>query len=58
MSKHHEPSDGSRGRVELKVGESYWVQCDGYRTMAVFLGDKKWRSLIYNEEIFDVIFAE
>ena len=44
--------------VELQMGKSYWVQCNGYRTVAVYLGDGKWRSLIGGKEMFDVLHAQ
>jgi hypothetical protein len=55
MAKHNDTSKIGRKLADLKIGESYWVQCEGYRTIAVFLGDGKWKSFARGTEVLDFI---
>ena len=38
-----------------QLDKPYWVQCKGYRTMAVFRSDGKWLGLGDNKELVDVL---
>jgi hypothetical protein len=40
---------------EPQVGKRYWVQCDGFRTMAVMNKDGKWLTVFNEKELPDVI---
>jgi hypothetical protein len=37
-----------------EVGKSYWVQCKGYRCLAVYEKDGKWHSAYRDEILTDV----
>ena len=38
-----------------EAGETYWVQCDGYRTLAVKGADGRWKSAHDHREVTGVI---
>jgi hypothetical protein len=52
IEKSPSPPKNTGGAAKLPpVGQPYWVRCEGYRTVAYFGEDGKWRSLHGDKEL-------
>jgi hypothetical protein len=45
----------SKDNQPAKIGETYWVQCKNYRTLAVMGTNGTWRAICDGRELFDVL---
>jgi len=45
----------SKDQQKPQLDKPYWVQCKGYRTMAVFRSDGKWMGLGDNKKLLNVL---
>ena len=58
MTDEHQSVSLSERRQESRtpeIGERYWVQCKGYRTMAFMGPDGKWMSVYNSVELPEVV---
>ncbi len=57
MERPHEVQNLKNTEVNqaIQISEPQWVQCVGYRCLAVLGADGKWRSLANGKELTDVV---
>jgi hypothetical protein len=49
------PDSGLPAAEHAKPGQQYWVQCKGYRCLAVLDNSGKWNCVATGKELTDVI---